>query len=161
MQNDTNYSPNGNECGENTLISLTYIGKNKGKNDGIELIRTLEKWRISNKKTDVTSALAINDNYFIQNIEGSRLVINEVLAQLLAEYPGVALNVVEVKEIKGRRWDGFLIEYLAPSSHGIALTLKSFLAGEDFNPYLMKQTQIISLIKAIFEEKEPQVEAVV
>lgn len=159
MQTITDYVSKSNRDDEHILMSLTYIGKNKGKNNGVELIRTLERWRVSNKKTDVTSALAINDNYFIQNLEGSRSVINEVLAQLIKEYPGIAINVIEIKEIELRRWSGFLIEYLAPSSQGVEHTLKSFLAGADFNPYLMKQTQIISLIKAIFEAREPEVDA--
>ncbi|MGP4119733.1 BLUF domain-containing protein [Psychrobacter aquimaris] len=154
MQNKTNCISMTNKDGENALISLTYIGNNKGKDDGIELIRTLEKWRVSNKETDVTSALAINDTYFIQNLEGSRLIINEVLATLTKEYPRILLHVVEVKEIESRRWNGFLIKYLTSNDQDTENTLKSFLAGTEFNPYLMRQTQITSLIKALFEERK-------
>lgn len=135
------------------LMSLTYIGKNKGKNNGVELIRTLEKWRASNQKMDVTSAIAINDDYFIQNLEGSRFFINEVLDKLIVEYPGISLNIIEAKEIEARSWNGFLIRYLTSSLQDEEYTLRNFSAGADFNPYLMKKTQIKNFIKEIFAEQ--------
>ncbi|MGP9688425.1 BLUF domain-containing protein [Psychrobacter sp. AOP22-C1-C5] len=153
MQTIINYDSDRNIDGDHILMSLTYIGNNKGKDDGVELIRTLERWRISNEKSNVTSAIAINDNYFIQNLEGSRSVINEVIATLINEYPLIALNIVEVKEIETRSWDGFLIRYLTSSVQDEEYTLKSFSAGADFNPYLMKKTQITGFIKAIFAEQ--------
>ena len=160
MQTVTEIIPeNNNRDGEHILISLTYIGKNTGKNDGIKLIRTLEQWRIRNETSDVTSALAINNNYFIQSIEGSRPIINQTLAELMSEYPHFCLHVVESKEIEVRSWDGFLIKYLNSGEQDEDYALKSFSAGSDFNPYLMKKAQITSFLEAIFEEKETQVDS--
>lgn len=153
MQTITDYESDSHIDGDHILMSLTYIGNNKGKDDGVELIRTLEKWRISNEKSNVTSAIAINNDYFIQNLEGPRSIINEVMAKLINEYPRIALNIVEVKEIETRSWDGFLIRYLTSSAQDEEYTLKSFSAGADFNPFLMKKTQITGFIKAIFAEQ--------
>ena len=144
-----------NRDGENILFSLTYIGKNSEKNNGIELTRILEQWRRNNEKGDITSALAINDNYLIQNIEGSRPIINEVLAILINDYSYLLPHIIEVEEIEVRRWDGFLIKYLTSSVEDEEYALKSFSAGSDYNPYLMKSTQITHFLRAIFEEKEP------
>lgn len=150
-----------NRDGEHILISLTFIGKNSEKNNGVELTRILEQWRRNNKKSDVTSALVINDNYLIQNIEGSRPIINEVLVKLITEYPYLSSHIVSVDEIEERKWNGFLIKYLTSSAQDEEQALKSFSAGADFNPYLMKKDQITSFIEAIFEEKKSQVESVV
>ncbi|WP_201572718.1 BLUF domain-containing protein [Psychrobacter nivimaris] len=75
-------SENRKRHGEHLLISLTYIGKNIEMKTGIELARLLEQWRRNNEKIGVTSALVVNDNYFIQNIEGPRPLINEILGRV-------------------------------------------------------------------------------
>lgn len=63
-------------------------------------------------------------------------------------------HIIGVEEIEVRRWNGFLIKYLALSAEDEEYTLKSFSAGADFNPYLMKSTQITSFLKMIFEDTE-------
>ena len=146
-----------NRNGEHILVSLTYIGKNTKKDNGVGLTRTLEKWRRDNEKSDITSALVLNDSYLIQNIEGSRPVINEVLAKLINEYSHMTPHIIDIEEVNTRKWDDFLIKYLTSSAQDEEYTLKNFSAGADFNPYLMKKTQIISFMNAIFEEKESQV----
>ena len=138
--------------GEHIILSLTYIGKNSDSNNGIELARLLEEWRRNNEKSGVTSVLVVNDNYFIQNIEGPRFIINEILVKLINEYSYLVPQLSEIEEVEERRWDGFLIKYLTSSAEDEAYTLKSFSAGADFNPYLMKSTQITSFLKAIFED---------
>ena len=140
--------------GEHITLSLTYIGRNSDSNNGIGLARLLEQWRRSNEKSGVTSALVVNDNYFIQNIEGSRPLINEILVKLISEYSYLVPHLSEIEEIEERRWDGFLIKYLTSSVEDEKYTLKSFSAGADFNPYLMKSTQITSFLKAIFADTE-------
>ncbi|MBF0659610.1 BLUF domain-containing protein [Psychrobacter sp. NG25] len=147
-------SENRKRQGEHIILSLTYIGKNSDSNNGIELARLLEQWRRNNEKSGVTSALVVNDNYFIQNIEGPRPLINEILAKLINEYSYLVPHLSEIEEIEKRRWEGFLLKYLTSSVEDEEYTLKSFSAGADFNPYLMKSTQITSFLKAIFADTE-------
>lgn len=154
MQTITHTTKKYKRDGEHLLVSLTYIAKNSEKYNGVELTRILEKWRRNNEKSDITSALIINDDYLIQNIEGTRPVINDVLVELISEYSHLLPHIVEVKEIEARKWDGFLIKYLTASAEDENYALKSFSARSNFNPYLMKRTQITSFIKAIFEDKE-------
>lgn len=154
MQTITHTTKPHKRDGEHLLISLTYIAKNSEKYNGVELTRILEKWRRNNERSDISSALIINDDYLIQNIEGTRPVINDVLVELVCEYSHLLPNIVEVKEIEARQWNGFLIKYLTSSAEDEKYALKSFSARSDFNPYLMNKDQIISFIKAIFEEKD-------
>ncbi|WP_442966081.1 BLUF domain-containing protein [Psychrobacter sp. KH172YL61] len=51
------------------------------------MARTFEIARRNNEKSGITSALAINDNYIIQNIEGSRLDVNELITRIITERP--------------------------------------------------------------------------
>jgi len=140
--------------GAHILMSLTYIGKNTSKNNGILLARTLEQWRRNNEKLNVTTALVINDDYLIQNIEGTRPVINKLLAKLINEYSHLLPNIIDIEEREVRRWDGFLIKYLTSSAQDEQYILKNFSAGADFNPYLMKRTQIMGFIEDVFKNKE-------
>ncbi|WP_370587862.1 hypothetical protein [Psychrobacter sp. JCM 18901] len=66
----------------------------------------------------------MNDNYFIQNIEGPRPLINEILVKLISEYSYLVPHLSEIEEIEERRWDGFLIKYLTSSAEDEAYTKK-------------------------------------
>ena len=147
--------------GEHLLISLTYIGKNVELNSGVELTRALEHWRRYFEENGLVSALVINEDYFVQNIQGSRPAVNSALAKIIEEHFKIFPNIVKVQEIEVRRWNGFLIKHLTTSAEDEEYALKSFSAGSDYNPYLMKSTQITDFLKSIFDEKQPQIEDVI
>lgn len=67
----------GDKDGADILVSLTYIGKNREKYNGIKLTLTFETARKNNEKSNITSALVNNSYYFIKNIENSRFSIKE------------------------------------------------------------------------------------
>lgn len=139
--------------GEHIITSLTYIAKKTERNSGVDFTRALEHWRRYFEENDITSALIVNDNYFIQNLQGSRPAINRALAKIIDEYLDILPHVVEIKEIEVRTWDRYLLKHLTSSVADEEYTLKSFSAGADFNPYLMKNTQITSFLDAIFADK--------
>ena len=147
-------SENRKRHGEHLLISLTYIGKNIEMKTGIELTRALEQWRRYFEESGLVAALVINDGYFVQNIQGSRPAVNAALAKIIDEHFKVVLNVVKVEEIEALRWDGLVTKHLTESAEDEEYALKSFSAGFDFNPYLMKSTQIENFLTAIFEGAE-------
>ena len=158
MQTMTDNKPElRNRHGEHILISLTYIGKNIELEPGIELTRALEHWRRYFEENGLVSVLVLNDDHFVQNIQGSRPAVNDALDKIIEEHLKIVPNIVKVEEIEVRSWDSFSIKYLTSSVEDEEYTLKSFSAGADFNPYLMKSTQIISFLNAIFGEKEPQI----
>ena len=147
-------SENRKRHGEHLLISLTYIGKNIELKTGIELARALEQWRRYFEDSGLVAALVINDGYFVQNIQGSRPDVNAALAKIIDEHFKIIPNVVKVEEIEALRWDGFVTKHLTESVEDEEYALKSFSAGFDFNPYLMKSTQIESFLTMIFEGAE-------
>ncbi|WP_198332077.1 BLUF domain-containing protein [Psychrobacter aquimaris] len=155
MQAATDFEPETrNRSGEHILISLTYIAKKTEVNSGMELTRALEHWRRYFEESGISSALVFNENYFIQNVQGSRPAVNHALAKIVSEYLDILPNVIGVEEIVVRRWDGFLIKYLTSSIEDEEYALKSFSAGSDFNPYLMKNSQIASFLKAVFADEQ-------
>lgn len=146
--------------GEHILINLTYIGKNNIEASGIALTRALEHWRRYFEEVGITSALVINDTYFMHSIEGPRPVINQSLVKLISEYLQIFPQIVEVEEIEVRQWEGYMMKYLSSSPQDEEYILKSFSSVADFNPYLMKQDQITSFIKSMFEENGSHINSV-
>lgn len=142
--------------GEHLLISLTFIGKNIELKPGVELTRALEHWRRYFEESGLVSALVINEDYFVQNIQGPRPTVNEALAKIIEEHLKIMPNIIKVQEIEVRRWNGFLIKHLTSSVEDEEYALKSFSAGSDYNPYLMKSAQITSFLKLIFDGKNPE-----
>lgn len=142
-----------NRDGEHILMSLTYISRNNTHNSGVELTRILEKARRNNEENKITSVLAINDNYFIQTIEGSRPAINKLLAKLINDDRHQTFRIIDIQEIESRKWRGFSIKYLASGTKERELMFNHFSEGIDFNPYLRNQKQILSFINTLFEKE--------
>ncbi|MDN3452789.1 MULTISPECIES: BLUF domain-containing protein [unclassified Psychrobacter] len=147
-------SENKKSHGEHILINMTYIAKNVDLDSGIELTRALEYWRRYFEENNIVSALVISEGYFVQSFQGTRPAINTALEKILDEHSTIFPNIVNIEEIESRQWNGFLVKHLTSSAEDEAYTLKSFSAGSDYNPYLMKSTQIESFLTAIFEDDE-------
>ena len=128
---------------EYVLMSLTYISRNNTHNSGIELARILEKVRRKLEENNMTSVLAINDNYFFQTIEGPRPLINKLLANLINDDRHQEFRIIDIQEIDHRKWEGFTIKYLTSAAKEKDLVFKHFSEGMDFNPYLRNQKQIL------------------
>ncbi|MBH0065926.1 MULTISPECIES: BLUF domain-containing protein [Psychrobacter] len=140
--------------GEHILIHMTYIAKNVDLDSGIELTRALEYWRRYFEENNIVSALVISEGYFVQSFQGTRPAINTALEKILDEHSSIFPNIVNIEEIESRQWNGFLVKHLTSSIEDEEYALKSFSAGSDYNPYLMKSTQIESFLKAVFEDTE-------
>ncbi|MGP9556195.1 BLUF domain-containing protein [Psychrobacter sp. AOP7-A1-24] len=147
-------SENKKRHGEHILINMTYIAKNVDLDSGVELTRALEYWRRYFEENNIVSSLVISEGYFVQNFQGTRPAINTALEKILDEHSTIFPNVVNIKEIESRQWSGFLVKHLTSSVEDEEYALKSFSAGSDFNPYLMKSTQIESFLESIFEYDE-------
>ena len=140
--------------GEHILIHMTYIAKNVDLDSGIELTRALEYWRRYFEENDIVSALVISEGYFVQSFQGTRPAINTALEKILDEHSTIVPNIVNIEEIESRHWKGFLVKHLTSSVEDEEHALKNFSAGSDYNPYLMKSTQITSFLKTIFKDSE-------
>ena len=147
-------SENRKRHGEHILIHMTYIAKNVDLDSGIELTRALEYWRRYFEENNIVSALVISEGYFVQSFQGTRPAINTALEKILDEHSTIFPNIVNIEEIESRQWNGFLVKHLTSSIEDEEYALKSFSAGSDYNPYLMKSTQIESFLKAVFEDSK-------
>lgn len=148
---DNNNLPMQNDA--QILVRLTYISAYNPNNANIEVARILEQSRRNNEHNGITGALVMNENYFLQVIEGSRPIINTLLQKLLKDERHFSLRIVECHEIEQRRWSRWSMQYLTLSNQHQEDILK-FSPNAEFNPYLMTAMQIRLFIEALLERQE-------
>ncbi|MEM9386552.1 MAG: BLUF domain-containing protein [Pseudomonadota bacterium] len=143
--------------GEHVLLRLTYMSRFNTHNEPGELQRILTQARKNNTANGITGVLIFNHNYFLQSIEGRRPMINELLRKLTADSRHFSLQVIEAREIDGRRWGGWSMNYLTPSEKYQKEALR-FSGGTQFNPYLMSTRQVMMLIESLtkMQERRPR-----
>lgn len=147
-------SENRKRNGEHILINMTYIARNVDLDSGIELTRALEYWRRYFEENGIVSALVISEGYFVQSFQGTRPAISTALHKILDEHPTIFPNIINIEEIESRQWDGFLIKHLTSSNEDELYALRNFSTGADYNPYLMRSSQIENFLHEIFADQK-------
>lgn len=145
--------------GEHIILRLTYISRYNTHNANVEVARILAQAQRNNERNGITGVLVLNHNYFLQSVEGSRPLINELLRKLVKDDRHFSLQVIECREIEQRRWSKWSMKYLTLNDQDKEYVLK-FSAGTDFNPYLMNTSQIMMFVDTLTElqkqeEKRP------
>lgn len=141
--------------GARIILRLTYISCHNTNNANIEVARILEQARRNNELNDITGALVINENYFLQIIEGSRPIINALLRKLVKDNRHLSLRIVECKEVEQRRWGKWSMKYLNPDDSYNEDVLK-FASSAEFNPYLMSAAQLTLFVDALSKRQKQQ-----
>lgn len=139
--------------GEHLILRLTYVSRHNPHNANIEVTRILAQARRNNERNGITGALVINDDYFLQSIEGSRPVINELLRKLVKDDRHFSLQIIECCEVEQRYWGKWSMKHLTPRDQDKEYVRK-FSAGIVFNPYLMNASQILKFIETLSKIQE-------
>lgn len=141
--------------GAHIMIRLTYISRYNPKNPPIELARILEQAQKNNIRRAITGVLIINEDFFIQSIEGTRPAINELLRALVKDKRHFSLQIIDCIEVIERRWQKWSMKYLTLSEQNKDEVFK-LTAGTAFNPYLMSSAQITKMIDALSKQQEQE-----
>ena len=141
--------------GEHLILRLTYVSRYNKENANVEVARILEQARRNNKRKGITGALVINENYFLQVIEGARPVINDLLRKLINDKRHFDLNIIESREVNERHWSEWSMKYLTINEQNVESVLK-YSASNEFQPYLMNASQITMFIEKLLELQEQQ-----
>lgn len=139
--------------GERIILRLTYVSRYNTSNANIEVARILEQARRNNERNGITGVLVINEDYFLQSIEGARPVINELLRELVKDSRHFSLQIIECREVEERRWNKWSMKYLTPNDQDKEYMLK-FSSTNKLNPYLMSTSQIMMFIETLSKLQE-------
>lgn len=141
--------------GEHIMLRLTYISRYNPNNAPIELARILEQAQKNNERRAITGVLVINENYFLQSIEGSRPAINELLRALSRDKRHFSLQVIECCEINQRRFSKWSMKYLTVKEEDLDYIFKLSTTTR-FDPYLMNKAQVLQFIDTLSHIQEQQ-----
>ncbi|WP_440824802.1 BLUF domain-containing protein [Psychrobacter cryohalolentis] len=141
--------------GEHIILRLTYVSRYNTENSNIEVARILEQAQRNNERNGITGALVINENYFLQVIEGARPVINNLLKKLIEDKRHFSLQIIECREIEERHWNKWSMKYLTANDQNKEYVMK-YSASNEFNPYLMSTSQITMFIDKLSKLQERQ-----
>lgn len=141
------------EQGKHIILRLTYVSRHSPHNSNIEVTRILAQTRRNNERDGITGALVINDDYFLQSIEGSRPAINALLRKLVNDDRHFALQVIECSEVEERIWSKWSMKHLSARDQDKEY-IRKYSAGTAFDPYLMSTSQILKFIETLAEMQE-------
>ncbi len=147
--------------GSHFLIRLTYASQAQEGLPASELKSILESAREKNKARGITGALIFNKHYFLQCIEGSRPIINELVNELVADPRHHNFQIISTQQVESRIWADWDMNYFSPS-HANIRDFMRYSALPTFNPYIMTSQSIDDIFKTmasktpITEEKQTE-----
>jgi len=144
--------------GMHLMMRLTYISRAVKGIDSSELKSILDQAQANNQLNGLTGMLVFNKNFFLQTLEGSRVVINDLLNALVQDERHYDLQIVEAVEVSERVWGDWSMDYVVPNATNQNEFLR-FSTGAVFNPYQMTAPSINKLMNRLSEIKHEQVEA--
>ena len=147
------------------LIRLVYASIAENSVDMTEFKKILETAQKNNAARDLTGMLAFNSKIFLQALEGSRELVNDLYAKLMADPRHRNLLVLKYEEVAERHWNDWSMGFASASSANRALFLKHSMQSV-FNPYAMTGDAALNLlmdlsshVSRMGEQEQPEAEA--
>jgi len=144
--------------GMHLMLRLTYISRAVKGIDSTELKKILDQAQENNQLNGITGMLVFNKNFFLQTVEGSRVIINDLLNAIVLDERHYDVQIVEAVEVDERIWGDWSMDYVVPNSTNQNEFLR-FSTGAVFNPYQMTAPSINKLMKRLSVVKHEQAEA--
>ena len=108
------------------LVRLLYASRAVSAVDQEELHSILKQSKADNARNGITGALCLctQERIFVQVLEGSRSVVNDVYRRILADTRHVDVVLLQYEEIEARRFAGWAMGQVNMSRMNPALLLK-------------------------------------
>lgn len=136
-----------------SLVRLTYASRfayGSGPNDVQDILRVS---REHNEKIGITGALCYDPKFFLQCLEGDRVEVNRLYADILADDRHKSVMLLEYSEIRMRLFSNWSMAYVRIDEMTKPILLK-FSTKAVFDPYAMTGPQCAAFIKEVAEERQ-------
>lgn len=130
------------------LVRLIYKSKVREGFDPKDIETILNKARVNNAKKNVTGLLCFNKKHFLQCLEGSRKVVNDVYHKILNDERHSDIILLNYSEIEEREFDEWSMAYMPQSSLTSPLNLK-YSGTPNVDPYEISGESAYRLICAL------------
>ena len=117
------------------LVRLLYASRAVSAVDQEELHSILKQSKADNARNGITGALCLctQERIFVQVLEGSRSVVNDVYRRILADTRHVDVVLLQYEEIEARRFRVFDGRITVPTARKVVIALRCWAAAR-FGP---------------------------
>lgn len=118
------------------LVRLIYASEVSELFKPSDIEDILKSARINNAKRGISGLLCFNNRYFLQCLEGSRQVVNEVYQTIVKDSRHHNMLLLNYGEIIQRDFEQWSMAYVSANKINSAANMR-FSSSPDFNPYEM------------------------
>lgn len=130
------------------LVRLIYASRAHEGFSTSDIESILQRARIHNKRHAITGLLCFNNEYFLQCLEGSRLRVNALFRQILADPRHHEVLLLDYREIDRRDFGTWSMAYagIGPSQSHILLDHST---TAQFDPFALNNRSAHSLLHSL------------
>lgn len=128
------------------LVQLIYVSTyTDDKLQTDELAKIHKVAQKNNKELDVTGALVFGSGYFLQCLEGSRKVVNELYAKIVQDPRHKNILILSFNELSERQFHNWSMKFVM-LTEGQQEVVRRYSVKSDFNPYEMTAKSALKIL---------------
>lgn len=139
------------------LVRLIYASRfthGVGPNDVQDILRVS---REHNEAAGITGVLCYDPRFFLQCIEGERMVVNKLYGHILGDERHKDVMLLEYSEIPMRLFSNWSMAYVSLGEMTGRILIK-YGADATFDPYEMSGAQCLAFIQEVAAERQRYLE---
>jgi hypothetical protein len=136
-----------------SLVRLIYASRltsGVGANDIQDVLRVS---RENNEQSGITGVLCYDPAFFLQCLEGERMKVNELYADILGDPRHRDVIILEFSDIDRRMFSSWSMAYVRLDEMTKPILLK-YGPTATFDPYTMSGRQCVAFIQEVAEERQ-------
>ncbi|MBA4254621.1 MAG: blue light sensor protein [Polaromonas sp.] len=132
------------------LIQLTYASRASSMLGPMDVKDILRSSQRNNSALGVTGALCLSNGIFLQQLEGDRMVVNELYHRILQDPRHTDPAVLDFAEITSRRFVSWSMGLIAATEENRNMFLK-YSSRNSFDPYAMSPSTLRAFFAEVFD----------
>lgn len=132
------------------LVRVIYVSSVADSNDHTALPTIIRQAQANNEAHDLTGLLVFNHRYYLQAIEGSRVAVNRLLANLYRDPRHHNMLIISFDDIDRRVFSDWSMRFVPAASASREVVLRNGV-GRDFEPYTMTGASALGFLRDMAE----------
>lgn len=134
-------------------VRLFYASKVASHFDPADLDDILETARERNRRDNITGVLFFTTDFFLQCLEGSRKVVNDLYNELVTDSRHTDLVLLSYDDIDDRMFSDWEMAYIEPNEISQEI-LKKHSTGQSFDPYKIDEDMANAMLVLLVQHLE-------
>ena len=140
-----------------TLMRLIYVSRMTEACDMAAIQEILAVSRVNNKERSITGMLCYDPRFFMQCLEASKDVVNELYVEIARDTRHTDVTLLEYQEIEERIFGEWSMAFVRAKDLAPGL-LRKFGGRGKFDPFKLSPEQALGLVRGIVNQKHGQLQ---